>query len=69
MMKKCLVAGLGVAAVLVGFLAVPFLPVADATTDPSRSPKGYRTCFLERRAVYTDGAPRWVKETRCVFAE
>ncbi|WP_428029635.1 hypothetical protein [Ancylobacter sp.] len=68
-MKKCFVAALVMAAVLVGLLALPFLPVADATTDPLRTPKGYKTCFLERRAVYTDGTPRWVKASRCVFAE
>lgn len=68
-MKKCVVAALALAAVVVGLLALPFLPVADATTDPSRQPAGYKTCFLERRAVFTQGAPRWVKERRCVFAE
>ncbi|GLK72810.1 hypothetical protein KHC23_19075 [Ancylobacter dichloromethanicus] len=68
-MKKCIVALLGLVAVLVSFLAFPFLPVADATTDPSHMPKGYKTCFMERHAVYTDGAPRWVKAPRCVFAE
>ncbi|WP_371345654.1 hypothetical protein [Ancylobacter sp. IITR112] len=68
-MKKLVLAGVGLAAVLVGFLAVPLLPVADATTDPARQPAGYKTCYLERRAVFTEGAPRWVKEPRCVFAE
>ncbi|WP_421697288.1 hypothetical protein [Ancylobacter sp.] len=68
-MKKCVLAIAGMVAVLVGFLAVPFLPVADATTDPAREPAGYKTCYLERRAVFTDGAPRWVKAPRCVFAE
>lgn len=68
-MKKCALAIAAVVAVLVGFLAVPFLPVADATTASSPQPTGYRTCHLEHRAVFTDGTPRWVKETRCVFAE
>lgn len=68
-MKKCLAATLGVVAVLIGFLTLPFLQVADATTDPLRGPKGYKTCFIEHRALLTDGAPRLVKERRCVFAE
>ncbi|MDF2618005.1 MAG: hypothetical protein K0S00_664 [Xanthobacteraceae bacterium] len=71
-MKKVVIAVFGVAAVLVGFAALPFLTVADATTGtlygPAR-PQGYQTCFMERRAVFTDGAPRMVRERRCVFAE
>lgn len=68
-MKTHIAAMVGVAAVLVGFLAIPFLPVADATPDPSRSATGYKTCFLERRAAFTEGAPRWMKAPRCVFDE
>ena len=71
-MKKVVVAVFGVGAVLAAFLSLPFLTVADATTGapygPER-PKGYQTCFMERRAVFTDGTPRMVRERRCVFAE
>ncbi|CAA0089013.1 Uncharacterised protein [Starkeya nomas] len=67
-MKKCLIIALSAAAIVVGLLTLSFLPPADATTS-AEEPAGYKTCFMERRATFTDGAPRMIRERRCVFAE
>lgn len=71
-MRKWVAAAIGMGAVGLGLVALPFLTVADATTDPlygPTRPKGYQTCFMDQRAVYTGGVPRMISERRCVFAE
>ncbi|MCS0493610.1 hypothetical protein NVS89_00770 [Ancylobacter sp. MQZ15Z-1] len=53
---------------LTGLLALPYVSVADATDNgQAKVPQGYRTCFMQERAVFT-GTPRMEKVPHCVFA-
>ena len=54
------------AALLMGMLALPYVTVADATSDIANRNGGYRTCFLKDTMVF-DETPRLEKVRHCVF--
>ncbi|PZQ83333.1 MAG: hypothetical protein DI549_08275 [Ancylobacter novellus] len=69
-MKKLIVTAVGALLLLGCALLVPRMPLSDSRAEAANvvtaAPKGYRTCFTERRLVST-GTPRLESTRRCVF--
>ncbi|QIB32506.1 hypothetical protein [Ancylobacter pratisalsi] len=54
---------------LAGLLAVPYVTAADAidrTGAPANARQGYRSCFMQKRAVFV-GSPRMESIPHCVY--
>lgn len=76
-MSKLPITALSAAVALAAAVAFSYAPPADATADPARinvstasAPQaGYRTCFMQRRLVFTDDTPRMELARRCTIAQ